>query len=286
MKNTALLGLLIATAAHADVSDDLRGDLYELGQHIDQIWSREGDGPWDIADGAAKDGQAVCKDLIAKAVKDGAKDTDPVNLLDDGPDLAKGEVPFGDVKLMCDRVERMVFIRSWEKWAIFSMQEFGKPGGGDIKFFENCLSTYDQMLKKGVAADAQVVSRTVNDAARKPVEWKGAVKDLRAKYCDAGYTKAKQAQEKRDAPYKKVMKGEKLQTALTYRSAFLPGGFVADDPAKLAAATVWFIDTEPNELCPNGLQKHTIHRFEFSGDKLGRSTNITTCGMPRAGDFK
>jgi hypothetical protein len=291
MKNTVVLAatmtaLLWAGPARADQSFELHGDLYELGQHIDQVWSREGTGPWDIADGAAKDGKAVCKELIAKAVKDGAKDSDMVNLMDDGPDFIKGDVAFGDLKLVCDRMQRMVDIKTWEKWAKFSMQEFGKAGGGNIKFYENCLSTYDDMLKKGVPADAKVVAKKVNDASGKPVEWSGTVKDLRKKYCDAGYKKAKEEQEKRDAPYKKVMKGAKLETALTYRGVFLAGGTVTDDPAKMAAANVWFIDTEPAELCANGTQKHVIHRFEFAGDKLAKSTDLSTCGIPHASNFK
>ncbi|HEY4176283.1 MAG TPA: hypothetical protein VGM90_05610 [Kofleriaceae bacterium] len=291
MKNTVVFGatiagLLLAGPAHAGVSDDVRGDLYELGGQIDQVWSRDGDGPWDIADGAAKDGKAVCKDMIAKAVKDGAKDTDPVSLMDDGPDFLKGDVPFGDLKLVCDRMQRMIDIKVWEKWAKFAMQELGKKSGGDIKFSENCLATYDEMLKKGVAADSKVVAKKVNDASGTPVDWKGTVKELRVKYCDAGYKKAKEEQEKRDAPYKKVMKGEKLETALTYRGVFLAGGVGTDDPAKMAAASVWFIDTEPSELCPNLTQKHVIHRYEFAGDKLAKSTNIETCGIPRASNYK
>jgi hypothetical protein len=279
-------GLLLAQAARAGVSEDVRYDFYELGQHVDQVWSREGEGPWDIADGAARDGKAVCKDLIAKAVKDGAQDTDTVTLNDDGPDFTKGDIPFSDLKRVCDRMERMVFIKTWERWAKFAMQELRKSGGGDIKFSENCLSTYDVMLKKGVPADAQVVAKQVNDASGKPVDWKGTVQELRVKYCDAGYKKAKAEQERRDAPYKKVMKGEKLQTALTYRGVFLAGGAGTDDPARMAAATVWFIDTEPPALCTNGTQKHVIHRYEFEGDKLAKATDISTCGIPRAADFR
>jgi hypothetical protein len=278
--------LLLAGPSRAQVSDDVRGDFYNLGQHVDQVWSRDGDGPWDIADGAAHDGEAVCKELIAKAVKDGAKDTDTVTLNDDGPDFTKGDVPLGDLKLVCDRMERMVFIKTWERWAKFAMQELRKKGGGDIKFSENCLSTYDAMLKKGVPAEAKVVAKKVNDASGTAVEWQGTVKELRVKYCDAGYKKAKSEQERRDAPYKKVMKGEKLQTALTYRGVFLAGGVGTDDPARMAAASVWFIDTEPPELCVNLTQKHVIHRYEFAGDKLAKSTDLSTCGIPRAADFK
>ena len=61
---------------------------------------------------------------------------------------------------------------------------------------------------------------------------------------------------------------------------------VTEDPAVMAKANVWFIDTEPPELCANLTQKHIIHRYEFAGDKLAKSTNIETCGIPRASSFK
>ncbi|MFT3695724.1 MAG: hypothetical protein QM831_21485 [Kofleriaceae bacterium] len=287
MKNlVVVVGFLLAGPARADKAWDLHYDLGQIGQHIDMVWSREGDGAWDIADGAAKDGKAVCKDLIVKAEKDGAKDTDMVPLVEDGPDFAKGDAALGDIRLVCDRMQRMIDIKVWERWAVFSMQELGKKGGGDIKFSQNCLATYDEMLKKGVAADNKVVPRKVNDASGTAVDWNGTVKEVRVKYCDAGYKKAKEEQEKRDAPYKKVMKGEKLETALTYRGVFLVGGASTDDPTVMAKANVRFVDTEPSELCANLTQKHVIHRYEFAGDKLAKSTNIETCGVPRAGSFK
>jgi len=282
--------LLVAPARAdkaADKAQDTRYHAQQLGEHIDNMWSREGEGAWDIGAAAGDDnGKARCKALITDFENDGAKDTDKIPLLDDGPDFVKGEISLADAKLVCDRIQRMVTIKMWEKWAKFSMQEFRKQGGGNIKFYENCLSTYDEMLKQGIAADATVVSKKVNDAAGVAVEWSGTVKQLRMKYCDAGYKKAKEEQEKRDAPYKKVIQGEKLATALLYRSAYLAGGAVTNDPAKLAAASVWFIDTEPPQVCPNGTQRHVIHRFEFAGNKLAKSTDISTCGIPRAGNFK
>jgi hypothetical protein len=292
MKNTVVLGatiagILLAGPAWADGSGNVRGDLYSLGDHIDGVWYRDGaNAPWNIADGAQNDGVAKCKAMVDKAMKDGAKDSDKVSLGNDGPDWIKGEQPFGDMKVVCDRIQRMVNVKVWEKWAIFAMQELGKQGGGDIKFSQNCLSLYDDMLKKGVAADSKVVARKVNDASGTAIDWKGTVKEVRVKYCDAGYKKAKEEQEKRDAPYKKVMKGQKLETALTYRGVFLAGGAVTEDPAVMAKANVWFIDTEPQELCANFTQRHVIHRFEFAGDKLAKSTNIETCGVPRANNFQ
>ena len=49
---------------------------------------------------------------------------------------------------------------------------------------------------------------------------------------------------------------------------------------------MWFIDTELQDWCANGMQKHVVHRYEFAGDKLAKSTNIETCGVPRASSFK
>lgn len=299
MKNTVVLGATIAGAcllfglaepAQADMSMTQFGDLHDLGDYFDNTWRRvdssDKSSPWQVADGSHQDGKAKCYGLFERAAKDGLKDTDMFKVRNDGPDWLKGEVSIGDMKPVCDRVQRMVNVKLWEKWAVFAMQELGKEGGGDIKFAENCLSRYDDMLKKGIAADSSVVPRKVNDASGTAVEWKGTVKEVRVKYCDAGLKKAQEEQAKRDAPYKKVMKGEKLETALTYRGVFLAGGSVTEDPAVMAKANVWFVDTEPSEVCANGMQKHVIHRFEFAGNKLAKSTNIDTCGVPRANNFQ
>ncbi len=285
-----IVGSLLAGPARADKDADWarRGALYQISDHMRSMWTRDDPkGPWKISDGASDgSGKAVCKELIANAEKAGVTDADMIEMAKAGPDWIEGPVSLGDMKLVCNRMQRMIDIKQWERWAVFSLQELSKKGGGDIKFYENCLQNYDAMLKKGVAADSQVIPDKANDANGVAVEWSGTVKDLNQKYCVAGLKKAKEEQSKRDAPYKKVMKGEKLETALTYRGVFLAGGSVTEDPAVMAKAAVWFIDTEPQEWCANAMQKHVVHRYEFAGDKLAKSTNIETCGVPRANTFK
>ena len=90
-----------------------RGALLQIGYHMDQMWSREDSkGPWDISGSAAKDGKAVCKDLIAAAEKAGATDADVTEPGEDGPDWIKGKVSLGDMKLVCNRMQRMIDIKA------------------------------------------------------------------------------------------------------------------------------------------------------------------------------
>jgi hypothetical protein len=256
-----------------------------LGDALSGAWSKhDATKSWHVSGAAfeSPDG-ARCAKPLAELTKMGAPGTSKVRINTPGPDLVEGENTLDDARAACGRIVRAGLIRDWERWGIFAMQDHAKLGQGrvDTTYFERCLTSYDTMLRKGITKDAKVAPQQIGN-----VMWAGTVEELRKKWCDAGLKVAQAEQDKKDAPYKKAMKGEKLRMALQYRGVFLAGGEVTDDPNRMASAKVWFIDTEPPTWCANFAQSHVLHRYEFNGDELAKTTNINTCGAPRAKDFK
>jgi hypothetical protein len=290
MRRTVVSGAMIAAvlvgaAAPAWADDAARNHaLYQLGEALTGAWSKdEATKSWQVSGAAFELGKARCEAPLVELTKMGAPGSSKVKVGTAGPDLAAGEHTLDDARAACGRIVRAGYIRDWEHWAIFAMQDAPKIGKGyvNLQYFENCIAGYDKMLSKGITKDTKVTAQQIQDQ-----KWEGTVEELRKKYCDAGLKAAKAEQDKKDAPYKKAMTGEKLQMALTYRGVWLAGGQVTDEPAAMAKANVWFVDTEPPALCKTGAQQHVLKRFEFAGDKLAKTTDINTCGSPRAKDFK
>ena len=300
MRNTVVAGAMMAVClvggeARADKESDekIAYQYYLLSEDLSTAWRKGDDGkPWQVADGNMADGKAKCQAFIDELDKLGVKpdDVNRVKLQYDSPEFPAGKYTLDDVRAMCGRIGRQAKIKMWEKWAIWSMQEHAKVKAGGswtVQYFQNCVNTYQDMLKQGIDKGQLVIPRNVNDADQNPVEWKGTVAELNTKYCVIGLKDAKAAQEKLDAPYKKVLKGDKLELALEYRGFYLVGGQVTSDPAIIAKNNVLFIDTEPSASCANGMQRHQVHRWTFDakGKEL-KVENIETCGTPRARDFK
>lgn len=288
MRKTVVVAAMIAsaialpTATTAQPGPDAL--LYNLGEDLSAAWNFDETAKvWRLSGAAFDLGKANCEKMLAELIKQGVPSSTKLKIPRATPDLSAGEKTLDDARPACARIVRAGLVRDWEKWGIWAMQDAPKIGTGAAGggYFQNCINAYETMLKKGVSKDTQVIPQQVGDQ-----KWEGTVEELRKKWCDAGLKAQKAEQDKKDAPYKKAMKGEKLQMALTYRAVWLAGGQVTDDPATMAKATVWYIDTEPPTVCKNGAQAHVLKRFEFAGDKLAKTADINTCGVPRAKDFK
>jgi len=282
--SVAMIATLATAPALADEASEARDhQLYLLGDSL-SAWSKDDTTKsWQVSGAAFDLGVARCAPPLAELTKMGAPGSSKVRVNVAGPDLVEGENTLDDARAACGRIVRAGLIRDWERWGIFAMQDHAKLGQGrvDTTYFERCLTSYDTMLRKGITKDAKVAPQQIGN-----VMWTGTVEELRKKWCDAGLKVAQAEQDKKDAPYKQAMKGEKLRMALLYRGVFLAGGEVTDDPKRMASAKVWFIDTEPPTWCANFAQSHVLHRYEFNGDELAKTTDINTCGAPRAKDFK
>jgi hypothetical protein len=171
-------------------------------------------------------------------------------------------------------------VQSFVMWARLARDDLKRQGGPrDALMFNKCIGAYDDAIKAGVApGDA-------TNAADIP----GSLEEVRKTFCDAGKSQFESKDDKRTAPYKKVLKNDKYSMWQKYSSALiLPGGDTVVNPDKLASAKVWFVDTSPPKYCVGGgAQVHTLHRFQFDRDqKLTKSTDEDFCGRPPSKAFK
>lgn len=283
--------------AHADTQQLL----YTLGQQIDQAFYRDGaTKSWRITDGAGDINGAECKKTLAALAKENAPGSSKVELSNDNPELVKGTYKVDDVRSVCDMADRYARINAWEKWAFLSVQESGKIGGGkyyDTAFFEQCVGLYDQLMKAGVAKTQKVLEREIlGPGGGEKIRWSGTIEELRVKWCDIGLKKVKAEIEAKQAPYKKALKNDKLSMVLpananAVRAYILPGGAVSSDPKKLAAAKIWFSDTQSVNstrlVCKGGQEIHTVHRYQFDANhKLVKTTDKDYCGAPPKSAYK
>jgi hypothetical protein len=171
-------------------------------------------------------------------------------------------------------------VQSFVMWARLARDDLKRQGGPrDALMFNKCLDAYNAAIQAGVAPGEPT------NAADLP----GSLEEVRKTFCDTGKTQFESKDDKRTAPYKKVLKNDKYATWQKYSSALiLPGGDTVVNPDKLAGANVWFVDTSPPKYCVgNGGQVHTVHRFQFDRDqKLTKTSDEDYCGRPPSKAFK
>jgi hypothetical protein len=171
-------------------------------------------------------------------------------------------------------------VTSFVMWARLARDDKNRQGGArDGLMFKKCIEAYDAAMKAGVPPSEPT------NAADLP----GSLEEVRKTFCDAGKAQFESKDDKRTAPYKKVLKNDKYSMWQKYSSALiLPGGDTIVNPDKLAAAKVWFVDVSPQKYCVNGgAQVHTVHRYQFdSNQKLTKTSDDDFCGRPPSSAFK
>ncbi len=173
-------------------------------------------------------------------------------------------------------VERLGKIQYFERWAVFAMKDTRNLNSGryDVAYYRNCIQVYNEIVKAGVSPSERVPDDVIGGAA-----WSGSIEELRKKWCDSGFSKASAKTAASEAPYRKVLTSDKLKVALTYQEVILPGGVRTTDPSKMAAASVWFEDFSPSNVCTDGRTIHNQRRYHFGSDqRIVKTTEQEYCG--------
>jgi hypothetical protein len=193
----------------------------------------------------------------------------------DSRDLKAGMHTLDEVRAACAPLYRLYWIYKFENRAKDSAQRRSENAA------KICIERYQLGLQKGMKPSDRVVDGTVEIDSKK-VPWTGTVEELRVKHCDNVMKEVGAERAKEEAPYRAVLKNDKLEMALG-RSAdiTLIGGENTLDPKKLAAASVWFdalSETRGNESCTNGNPKKTLRRYTFDKQhKLVKQTEKDYC---------
>ena len=292
MKKTVVFVAMMftSTAALADVEMQKAAALHRLGIEIYSAFKQD---PVTKA-WIPKDGDAKCAKTIAELANLGVPGTTKVTMAQDSAELLAGEHTIDDLLPICERVKAFSKVWNFDRVLYSAYEEYPKVAAKkpfNEKHFENCIKEYDAMIKTGIPPTYPIAKQMIYDEATgNQIEYGGlTVEEMRKKWCDGGLKNAKAEIEKRDGPYKKALKGDKLSTALLWRSVWIAGGKATSDPAVMAKANVWFTDVYPGLIClkKGAPEVHELTRWEFdAASKLVRTSSTKYCGDPPTSAFK
>lgn len=281
---TSLLVLATVTSiARADEPDQLVSNLED---QIRQAWYRDDETrAWLLADAASKGfAPAPCSETLMKLRNLNVPASRTIELREDSKDLPKGVHALPAVRKACDAIEYAGKIKEVERWITMSAESDSIT---NRDAFAHCVATYNDAIAAGIKPTDRVPQRRIR-IGRDMVMWSGTIEELKLKYCDAGTAKIKEELAKREAPYRKVLKNDKLELALGFNATavyVLPGGDASMNPAKLAASRVWFDSTSApsNEAqtCADGRRRVLVRKYEFDkNQKIVKTTKSESCGDP------
>jgi hypothetical protein len=264
----ALAILCATTTAFAD-------EYSNLSHSISGAWGALADGSYALV-GDGRVDPPRCEIILAELTEAGATDATTFTFLRASRDLTAGTHTIGEARAACAQ------IAYWSKVRAFRTEALQSSQYGNLEMAKRCIDTYAVITKAGVPATEVVANETVSING-KVQEFGGTIEAIRVKHCDGAYQKYADEQAQREAPYRKVLKADKLEAALSGRFWMLPGGVEgANDPKKLAAAKVWFYTLTPADGSSRCLGREiTLHRWQFDAKhKLRKTTQKTFCGDP------
>ena len=226
----------------------------------------------------------VLDDLAAA----GVPDSRAIEVQYDTPEFKRGVHTLAEIRKSCEDVERLGKIKAFEFWALLAKQDADRKRL-DMGVLKNCVSTYEQIIKAGIAPTDRVPEQKINSGL-----WSGTVEEINEKWCSAGMNQAKANTEGREAPYRKVLRNDKLKMVIDsppghIRTYAVPGGEYTTDANKLAGASVWFDNasapSNERQVCPSGGKRLFLRRYTFDAQhNLLNNTSREYCGdIPASG---
>lgn len=279
MKAVIAVCLCASLAAHADTKDQLKS----LGDNLNTAWIQRS-GVWWLSD-QGEEGMKPppCQKLVDELVKANVPDTATFPLQRDIKDYKAGTRTFAEAKASCAQVAYVSKVKAFTK-EVFMAINFR-----DEEFAKRCVDSYDAVVKAGVKPTEVVPTSMVAVRGGPDVELSGSIENVRTKFCDPLYKKVSEDKSKREAPYRAVLKGDKLDAALSGRFWMLPGKVDgANSPKLLAANDVWFYEIEPsNGSCASG-KTIILYRWQFDPktSKFLKATEKQFCGTPPASAYR
>jgi hypothetical protein len=228
-----------------------------------------------------------CQNYVTRATEDGVADTLVVEVPWDTPLWKKGPHTFKELKDYCAHARKADAVRKMVGW----MQTARNDDQGDIavacqKFYRQLSAEHDvpgttRLPYEGIGIQ--------DPATGDP--FSGTVEDARKKFCDPKAQKYLAAVAAEEAPYRKALKGDKLDVALGAlgKAVYGPGRKELKTPDQMAAGNLWFrVIWYDDTTCEHGRDKvYVVHRYQFDGSgKLSQKTSRNYCGNPPAAAFQ
>jgi len=170
---TLLMAVLATTSAYAQAYDPSQ-DLHELDQGLTLIWYRDDSKVWQLSDRAGD----RCTKAFAALDKNAVPGSTTFELSSDVPDLAKGKHTLDEARPACTKTYHYSLIKSWEKWALQTVEEAGKLGASPYiqgRYFENCADLWAEIIEAGVPKTMKVLERQVTGPDGNKLLWAGTV---------------------------------------------------------------------------------------------------------------
>lgn len=284
LASLALAHLPCVFAQQRLTSDDPNfRQLLHLSKHIG--WYQNApSGSWSVGDVNRNHEELSagdCKADLDKVQAAGVPDTRGIDIEWDGPEFKHGRHTLAEIRVSCEHVERVKKVQEFERWAIASMHDtsYKTPSEPD---YRNCIKVYNEIVQKGISPSEHVAERMVGE-----LPWSGTITELREKWCDTGLQASTQAADKVDAPFRRHLKGDRLDIALRYHGAYLPGGIKTVSARQMAAVSVWFIEFLPRRYCNDGRQIHLMRRYQFGpAEELIKKSEQEFCGPAPLSSFQ
>lgn len=273
----AMITLFSATQLAA-ADGDPQGELANLAGTLENAWHID-DGAWvlqALAIGNPETDEAACTKSLAVLRTANVPDTATLTLRSDTRDLKSGTHTIAEARHACELIEHMRWIAAFDGMAVLVQLD------PTVSTAQQCIDAYDRAIKAGIAPAERIPER-MKSIDGKRVKWAGSIEELRIKHCDPTLKAAKEEQAKKQAPYRKVLKNDKLAMQLATPVPYtVLGGNSTWDPGELAASPVWFdalSDQTGQETCPGGVKRRTLRRYAFDKQhKLVNTTHKDYCG--------
>jgi hypothetical protein len=231
-----------------------------------------------------------CEEKVKEATKAGVADTLEVDVAFSTPDWKAGKHTFADLKALCARVKTPATIEGW----LNNFDISSKPGFGVMA--AKCINTFEEALSKKEVDPSWKLpyeGLSIKDPATGD-PFVGTLGDAKKKFCDAFAQDYLAERAAAEAPYRKALKGDKLDLALKEQvhydhALYGAGKLKLETPAQLAKAKVWFTETwyDANPCNGGRGKEYVVWRYAFDAkSKLLSADSKTYCGAPAKSKFK
>ncbi len=285
MTTTLFIGLATLATTATTARAGTPPSVATLVDKLSYVWSCSADGCT-----IRQSGSFSCTTEMNAVTAAGVADSLTVDVPYDTPDFKKGPRSVKEIKALCKHAIASSGLAVWKSWVEMAISAAGQPNDDGL-MAEKCIEFYPEVIKDGVKPTTKLPHEGVSFVDPKTGDpFSGTVDEAQQRFCRPRADQAAADRAAAEAPYRKVLKNDKLEVALEGYHIYLAGYVDPDgDPNLLAKANVWFAHSHyPDEYCNHGADtKYQLVRWQFNAaGKITKKEVKKRCGEFQASDFK